>query len=130
MNKGDTFKAEFRVTEKIYHGFMDLFSDRNPLHTDRAFARSKGFAAEVMHGNILGGFLSYFIGECLPVKSVIIQTQEIKYLKPVALGEALQFSAVIRDVFDSVGVVEFGFEFANSTGIKLAKGKVSIGVLP
>jgi 3-hydroxybutyryl-CoA dehydratase len=130
MKKGDTFSHEFAVDERTYRGFIELFGDRNPLHTDAAFARSKGFAAEVMHGNILGGFLSFFVGECLPIKNVIIHDQQISFLKPISLNDKLQFTAVVRDVFDSVGVVELGFEFASETGVRLAKGKVSIGVLP
>lgn len=130
MKQGDVFRREYVVTKKIYDGFIDLFNDRNPIHTDASFARSKGFQGQVMHGNILGGFLSHFIGECLPVKNVVIHSQEIKYLKPVSLGETLHFSATIREVFDSVGVIELGFEFANGEGTKLAKGTISIGVLP
>ncbi len=130
MRKGDVFKQTFQLTEKIYRGFIELFSDRNPLHVDPVFARSKGFESTVMHGNILGGFLSYFVGECLPIKNVIIHSQEIKFLKPVSLNDTLLFSAVIRDVYDSVGVVEFGFDFTSGEGIKVAKGTVSVGVLP
>ena len=83
MLKGDSFSKEFIIDNEIYIGFINLFKDRNPLHTDIAFAKEKGFNATVMHGNILGGFLSYFIGECLPEKNVIIHSQEIKYYNPV-----------------------------------------------
>jgi acyl dehydratase len=38
------------------------------LHIDDDYARSKGFKQKVMHGNILCGFLSRFVGELLPVK--------------------------------------------------------------
>lgn len=129
MKQGDTYSVDFVLTEKIYRGFIDLFSDGNPLHTDCSFARDKGFAAEVMHGNILGGFLSYFVGECLPIKNVVIHSQEMNYLKPVYLNDVLCFSAVILEVFDSVGVLEFGFQFVNVGGIKVAKGKISVGIL-
>jgi 3-hydroxybutyryl-CoA dehydratase len=129
MKKGDVFFREFRITEKVYRGFIDIFEDRNPLHTDRAFAQRRGFRAEVMHGNILAGFLSFFIGECLPTKSVVIHSQHITYLEPAYLGDRLTFSAVILDVFESVNVVEFGFEFANAAGVRLAKGRINIGVL-
>jgi len=130
VKQGDAFAREYRVTEKVYRGFIDLFGDRNPLHTNAEFARAKGFPSEVMHGNILGGFLSHFIGECLPTKHVIIHSQEIKYLKPVHLDDALAFTAEVKEVFESVGVVEFGFEFRNAAGVKAAKGKINIGILP
>ena len=69
IKKGDNFEVEYQVTEKIYDGFIELFNDRNPLHTDEKFAMEKNFSGRVMHGAILNGFLSNFIGEQLPVKN-------------------------------------------------------------
>jgi 3-hydroxybutyryl-CoA dehydratase len=129
MTKGDTFEHEFLIDEKIYNGFISLFNDHNPLHTDTAFAKNKGFSDVVMHGNILGGFLSYFIGECLPDKNVIIHTQEIKYYNPVYLNHPLYFTANISDIVDSVKVVMFGFLFKNQHGLIIAKGKIQIGLI-
>lgn len=129
MQKGDTFTAAFSVNEETYKGFIGLFNDRNPLHTDKAFAQSKGFKGEVMHGNILNGFLSYFIGECLPDKNVIIQTQEIKYALPVYLHDRLKLVAQVADRYESVNAVEFKYYFENSAGEKVAKGKIQIGII-
>jgi len=128
MVKGDLFSHEFFVSEKIYLGFIELFNDKNPLHTEDSFAKEKGFEGHVMHGNILGGFLSYFIGECLPKKNVIIQTQEIKYRKPVYLNDKLTFKAEVTEVFDSVNVIEFKFSFEKNND-KIAKGKIQIGII-
>ncbi|MFN8260256.1 MAG: MaoC/PaaZ C-terminal domain-containing protein [Chitinophagales bacterium] len=129
MIKGQEFSHTFQVTESVYRGFIEIFKDKNPLHTDEAFARSKNFQGKVMHGNILNGFLSYFIGECLPDKNVIIQTQEIKFILPVYLDDTLDFHAQIEDVFESVHTLELKFHFSNMEGKKVAKGKVQIGTI-
>ena len=129
INVGERFHQAFMVTDEIYNGFIELFKDKNPLHTNADFARSKGFEAEVMHGNILGGFLSYFIGECLPLKNVIIHKQEIKYLKPVYMNKPIEFEAIVKAVHESVHATEFKFLFKNQDGIKLAKGTVQIGTI-
>ena len=55
----DKYEHTFKVSDEVYEGFIDVFKDTNPLHTDEAFARAKGFKGRVMHGNILNGFLSY-----------------------------------------------------------------------
>ena len=75
FQKGAAFTHSFDVSEQIYRGFVDTFKDRNPFHMDDEAARDKGFAHKVMHGNILCGFLSYFVGECLPLKSVLIHSR-------------------------------------------------------
>ncbi len=129
MKKGDVFEHTFGLTEQIYKGFIDLFNDKNPLHTSAEFAAAKGFESAVMHGNILNGFVSYFIGECLPLKNVIIQTQEIKYVKPVYLNDILNFRAEITDVFESVNMIELKFFFKKQNGIKVATGKINIGII-
>jgi 3-hydroxybutyryl-CoA dehydratase len=129
FNPKDSFTHKFIVTEGIYNGFIDLFQDKNPLHTSEKFAKGKGFSGKVMHGNILNGFLSYFIGECLPVKNVIIHSQEISFKNAVYLGDELTFDTEVNDVFESVNAVEFKFNFKNSESKIVAKGKIQIGLI-
>ena len=128
MNKGDLFTCTFKVSPDVYEGFISVFKDTNPLHTNEKFAVSKGFTSKVMHGNILNGFLSYFIGECLPVKDVLIQTQEIKYLKPVYVNDQITLHAEIDEVYESVNTIDFKYFFENRDKVKVAKGKIKIGL--
>ncbi|MBC7694092.1 MAG: hypothetical protein H7141_01460 [Burkholderiales bacterium] len=129
MQKGDKFDLRFKITEETYRGFISVFNDKNPLHTSSAFAIEKGFQSKVMHGNILNGFISYFIGECLPIKNVVIQTQEIKFFKPTYLNDDLLFQAEVMDVFDSVKMVEIKFVFKKDNEVKVATGKINIGII-
>lgn len=130
INLHDRFEQTFIVSDKIYEGFILIFKDTNPLHTDAQFAIEHGFQGKVMHGNILNGFVSYFIGECLPIKNVIIHMQDIQYKNPVYLNDKVVFEAVVNEVFESVNAIEFKFSFKNESSKKVvAKGKVQIGIL-
>jgi acyl dehydratase len=129
MKEGDIFSQTFTVTPAVYSGFIGIFRDRNPLHADGEFARGKGFKGEVMHGNILNGFVSYFVGECLPMKNVIIHAQSIKYALPVYLNDELHFTASITGFYESVHTYEFKFSFKNKEGKTVAKGDIQIGLL-
>ena len=82
-----------------------------------------------MHGNILNGFLSYFIGEMLPIKDVIIHSQKIDFKNPVYLNDQLQFQAKVSGIFESVKAVEFKFNFMNSDSKIVSKGTIQIGLL-
>lgn len=124
----DKFEMSFLVSNDIYTGFLDLFKDKNPLHTNEHFAIDKGFDGKVMHGNILNGFISYFIGECLPTKNVIIHTQEIQYKNPVYLNDEIFFSAIVSEVIESVNAIQFKFSFKNISSKIVAKGKIQIGI--
>lgn len=125
----DCFTQQFVVTREVYKHFQECSNDRNPLHTDEKFARAKGFPEKVMYGNILNAFVSYFIGECLPTKNVIIHSQEIAFKNPVFLNETLDFEARVSDVHETVNAIEFKYKFIKPDGKIAAKGSIQIGLL-
>ena len=126
---GDKFEERFVLKEKTYQGFINIFEDQNPLHTNHQFALYKGFKGVVMHGNILNGFISYFIGEKLPTKDVIIHSQEIQFKNAVYLNDELFFNAEIIGIYDSVNAIELKYSFKNKATKIVAKGKFQIGLL-
>ena len=129
LSKGAKFTREFVVSQAVYEGFIHTFNDRNPYHVSDEAARAKGFTGKIMHGNILNGFLSYFIGECLPVKTVVIQSQEIKFHKPVYLNDSVMLNVEVSDFHESVRTAEISFQFINQNNVKVARGKMFIGLL-
>ncbi len=126
---GATFARRYVVSEAVYEGFLATFGDRNPLHTDEDFARAKGFAGRVMHGNILAGFLSHFVGEGLPTREVVLHKQEIRFRRPVYLGDALDFEATVAHHSAGARALELAFVFANAAGEKVATGRLQVGLL-
>jgi 3-hydroxybutyryl-CoA dehydratase len=126
---GDNYFEKFTVTTETYNGFIQIFKDTNPLHISSEFSQSKGFKDKVMFGNILNGFISYFIGERLPLKNVIIHSQTIEYKSPVYLNENLSLHASVSNIYEAVNAVEFRYYFENSELKKVAKGKFQIGIL-
>jgi 3-hydroxybutyryl-CoA dehydratase len=129
FNVGDKFEQIFKVNEKVYEGFIKVFEDNNPLHADQHFAIAQGFEDKVMHGNILNGFLSFFIGKCLPTDKVIIHSQEIQFKNAVYLNDELSFFAEVTGTYESVSAVEFKYFFKNMQDTIVAKGKFQIGLL-
>ena len=123
------YQHRFVVTQEVYDAFQKSSGDRNPLHTNHEFAKSKGFPECVMYGNILNGFVSYFIGMLLPSPDVIIHSQDIAYKNPVFMGDELDFTAKVEDISEAVRAVMFKFAFRNQSGKIVAKGHVQIGVI-
>ncbi|WP_326981872.1 MaoC/PaaZ C-terminal domain-containing protein [Chryseobacterium sp. MYb264] len=120
------FQHQFQVDDRVYNGFISVFGDKNALHTDEAFAREKGFPSKVMHGNILNGFLSFFIGELLPMEEVMILSQHINFKNPVFLNDILNFEAVVEEQSEAVQVNTFKFKFFNSENKTVAAGRIQI----
>ena len=106
-NLGDIFKEHFLVSEKAVKNFISVSNDKNPLHIDDKFAKKKGFKSRVIHGNLQNCFISFFIGERLPSKGVIILSQSIQYKKPVYINDNLYLTLKIVGLYESVSLIEF-----------------------
>lgn len=119
----------FEVTPSVYDAFQQCSGDHNPLHTDVEFARSKGFPDKVMYGNILNAFVSALVGEYLPTKDVIIQSQTIQYRLPVFMNDVLQAEMKPYEYFEDIKTVDFKFSFKNQLNKTVARGHVQVGVI-
>ena len=127
MRVGERYQNEYTCDPDVFDGFLKAFNDRNPIHVDDEYAQKNGFHAKVMHGNILNGFCSHFIGECLPKKKVMIISQEIRFRNPFFLGDHLLFTAEVVSSSESVKLVEFKFQFRRfADEKKIANGRITV----
>ena len=132
LEKSQAIEVTYHVTPEVYFGFQRISSDYNPLHTDEAFAKSKGFPERVMYGNILNGFVSHFVGMALPSRDVMIQTQDIQFRKPVYLNDVILLKSSIEEVSEAVEIINYKLKFYRMGGEKpelVASGHVQIGIL-
>lgn len=132
VEKSQAIEVIYHVTPDVYYGFQRISSDYNPLHTDEAFAKSKGFPERVMYGNILNGFVSHFVGMALPSRDVMIQTQDIQFRKPVYLNDTILLKSEIETVSDAVEIINYKLKFyrlAEPKNVLVASGHVQIGTL-
>ena len=125
---GQVFEHDFHVTEEIVAGFGHLFCDQNPLHTDAGFAKNHGFSDKVVYGNVLSGYLSYLVGELLPVKNIAILSQKINFNHPVYAGDKLNLKATVSGIFKETNVIELKFRFEAEEGMK-ARGLLQVKIL-
>lgn len=122
----------YKVTEDVYRSFQRCSNDFNPLHTDAAFARQKGFDQPVMYGNILNAFISHFVGMLLPTRDVMIQSQDISFHKPVFMNDEIRLEAAVDSVSEAVNVIIYKLKFYRIGQPKdtlVAKAHVQIGLI-
>lgn len=122
------FEETFKISKELVDNFVKLSNDRNPLHTIDLYAIEKGFNSRVVQGNLQNCFISYFIGECLPSKNVMILSQTINYKNPVYINDILVFKAKITGIFESVGLIEFDYKFNNQLNKVVSKGVIKIKI--
>ena len=126
---GMTQDREYVITEAVYRHFLGAFDDRSPLHVDAGYAKAQGFEAPVMHGSILSGFVSHFVGMVLPGARSMLLSLELRFLHPSFLGDRLRLQAEVAQKLDSQQVVLLHLKFQNETrGYAAATGRVSVRV--
>lgn len=114
--KSANIQYTYKVTPEVYYSFQRCSNDYNPLHTDEAFAKRKGFEGRVMYGNILNAFVSHFVGMLLPDRDVMIQTQDINFHKPVYLNDEIRLEAGIDTVSEAVNIINYKLKFKRLGG--------------
>lgn len=118
------------VTEAMIDAFAALSGDTNPLHTDAAYARSRGFAGRVAHGQLTAAFLSTLVGVHLPGRRALLQGVRTTFHAPVLVGDVLTVRGSIDQISEAVRRVELRAEVRNQAGKAVLKAHVSVGVLP
>ena len=69
------------IDNKKLAQFLDLSGDINPLHTNKGYARSKGFEGVVVNGLLTSSFYATLVGSCIVGSNCLIQSINVKYVK-------------------------------------------------
>lgn len=122
-------ESDYEITPEVYRSFLDTFNDRSPVHVDEAHARAQGFDGLVMHGAILNGFLSNFIGMVFPGANTLELSVEIRFLKPCYLGDKLRMRGEVAQKLEAASVVLLHVSYQNLTrGNLAANGRVQVKI--
>nr|MBQ4455693.1 MaoC family dehydratase [Clostridia bacterium] len=117
------------VTEEMMKQFLDLSGDTNPLHNDEEFAVSQGYQNKVVYGLLTTSFISKLVGVYLPGKYCLLQGVEVKYSKPVYVGDILIVKGVVDELHESVRRAVIKVTIQNQDEKKVVKGKAEVGFL-
>ena len=81
-----------------------------------------------MHGSILNGFVSHFVGVHLPGRRALLHSVALEYRTPSFMGDRILLRARIKQKVESLRVVVLDCELRNLTHDRLsAKGKIQVG---
>lgn len=112
---GDRATFTVTVTEEMVDRFTALSGDRNPLHTDEAWASHSEYRGRIAHGMLVAGFFSRLVGMHLPGLHAVYLSQECRFLLPVrpgseitVMGEVVQKSESSRTLKLKTQVLDAG----------------------
>lgn len=119
----------YLIDEAAYQALISEFGDRSPLHVSDEYARAAGFAGRVMHGAILQGFLSHFVGMRFPGRKSLILSVSLNYHRPSYFGDVVDLTARVSRKVEIGQVVVLEVRFTNAaSGALVASGKAQVAV--
>lgn len=127
--EGMAREQTYTITPVVYESFMGTFDDRSPVHVDSAYAKACGFSDVVMHGSILNGFASHFVGMIMPGASSLLLSVDLRFLQPSYLGDTLRLEGKVAQKLDVQRVIVLHLTFHNQTrSLISATGRAQVKV--
>lgn len=118
---------DYVITPEIYKGFLDTFHDYSPVHVDENFAKAQGFQGHVMHGTILNGFVSHFVGMYFPGRFSLLLSVDLRYSNPSFLSDSIHLETVVSQKLDARNIIVLDATLSNSTRNCLAaRGRIQV----
>lgn len=92
--------ADYRktLTETDVVLFAGLTGDNNPMHIDEEFAAETRFGGRIVHGLLTSSLLSSVIGMKMPGPGCIYMSQNLRFLKPVKIGDTVTARTTVVEV--------------------------------
>lgn len=99
LSIGDFDEYRKTVTETDLILFAGLTGDNNPMHIDEEFASQTRFGGRIAHGMLTASFISSVIGMKMPGSGCIYMGQNLRFMKPVRIGDTVTARATVIEIF-------------------------------
>jgi phosphate acetyltransferase len=86
------------ITVETIRDFVAASGDGNPIHSDPAFAATTRFGRVIAPGMLTAGLVSAVIGTRLPGPGTIYLSQELRFLRPVHVGDVVTARVVVAEI--------------------------------
>lgn len=117
--------VDFSITPQQMRQFAALSGDFNPLHTDEAFARGKGFDGIVVYGGLLIAKVSQLIGMQLPGRNGVWASVSLDFRKPLYVDQTARVEGTVTAVSAATGLVCLKLAVRTADTV-LAKGSAEV----
>jgi len=126
---GETANISKTITEADVHTFASLIDDNNPVHLDAEYAKTTMFGGQIAHGMHTASFFTTLIATRLPGVKGVYVSQEIKFLRPVRIGETIAAQAVVIGKNDEKHRITLKTTVHNQHGDMVVDGQAIIAVM-
>ena len=126
MKIGDHASLTKTVSETDVYLFAGITGDLNPAHTNEVAASKTMFKTRIAHGMLGAGFISAVLGMYLPGPGTIYMGQELKFTKPVHIGDTVTATATVEEIILEKNRVILDTTVVNQDGEIVIQGKATV----
>ena len=126
MKIGDSASFTKTVSETDVYLFAGISGDFNPAHVNQTEAEKGMFGKRIAHGMLSAGFISAVLGTLLHGPGTIYMGQELRFTKPVAIGDTITATATVAEMIIEKNRVILDTVCTNQNGEIVIKGKATV----
>ncbi len=123
---GDSASFTKTVTETDVVLYAGITGDLNPAHTNEVAASKTMFGGRIAHGMLSAGFISAVLGMYLPGPGTIYMGQELKFTKPVHIGDTVTATATVVERIVEKNRLVLETVVTNQNGEVVITGKATV----
>lgn len=86
------------ITEEDVRKFADISGDHNPVHLDEEYAKQSRYGRRIAHGLFSASFFSGLFGTKLPGRGCVYAAQNLKFRRPVYIGDMVVATVTVVSV--------------------------------
>lgn len=123
---GQFYEEEKTVSEEDGKTFAEISNDFNPIHLDSKYAESTRFGKRIVHGMLVGSFISGIIGNRFPGAGSVYMGQELFFKGPVYYNTKIIIRVEVTDLDKEKNRVYLRTLCKDETGRILIDGKAKV----
>jgi enoyl-[acyl-carrier-protein] reductase (NADH)/acyl dehydratase len=126
LTLGDSAKLTRVVSRRDIELFAIVSGDLNPAHLDPAYAETGMFHEVVAHGMWGGALVSALLGTTLPGPGTIYLGQDLRFRRPVRIGDAITATVTLVEKRDDKHHAIFDCRLTNQFGEEVVDGRATV----
>lgn len=123
---GDTASVTKTIGESDVYLFAGITGDLNPAHTNEVAASATPFKGRIAHGILTAGLISTVLGMYLPGPGTIYLGQELKFTKPVHIGDTITAVATVSEIILEKNKIKLKTVCTNQDGDVVITGEATV----
>ena len=123
---GETASLSRTLSKEDIELFAAMSGDVNPAHMDEDYAKDDIFHGVIAHGMWGGALVSTVLGTLLPGPGTIYLGQDLRFRRPVRIGDTVTVSVTAKEKRPEKKIVIFDCHCVNQDGKDVISGTAEV----